>query len=39
MNALTVSLKSVIDMTDDQFFQLCQNNRELRFERNAKFCD
>ena len=30
MNALTVSLKSVIDMTDDQFFQLCQNNRELR---------
>ncbi len=22
-------------MTDDQFFQLCQNNRELRFERNA----
>jgi Uma2 family endonuclease len=35
MNALTVSLKSVIDMTDDQFFQLCQNNRKLRFERNA----
>jgi Uma2 family endonuclease len=35
MNALTVSLKSVIDMTDDQFFQLCQNNRELRFERTA----
>ena len=35
MNALTVSLKSVIEMTDDQFFQLCQNNRELRFERNA----
>ncbi|WP_414552136.1 Uma2 family endonuclease [Anabaena sp. CCY 0017] len=35
MNALTVNLKSVIDMTDDQFFQLCQNNRELRFERTA----
>jgi Uma2 family endonuclease len=35
MNALTVSLKSVIDMTDDHFFQLCQNNRELRFERTA----
>jgi Uma2 family endonuclease len=35
MNALTVNLESVIDMTDDQFFQLCQNNRELRFERNA----
>jgi Uma2 family endonuclease len=35
MNALTVNLDSVIKMTDDQFFQLCQNNRELRFERNA----
>ncbi len=35
MNALTVNLKSVIDMTDEQFFQLCQNNRELRFERTA----
>ncbi|MFM9158608.1 MAG: Uma2 family endonuclease, partial [Dolichospermum sp.] len=35
MNALTVNLESVIEMTDDQFFQLCQNNRELRFERNA----
>ena len=35
MNALTVKLKSVIEMTDEQFFQLCQNNRELRFERNA----
>ena len=35
MNALTVNLESVIDMTDEQFFQLCQNNRELRFERNA----
>ena len=36
MNALTVNFKSVIEMTDEQFFQLCQNNRELRFERNAK---
>jgi Uma2 family endonuclease len=36
MNALTVNLKSLIEMTDEQFFQLCQNNRELRFERNAK---
>jgi Uma2 family endonuclease len=35
MNALTVNLDSVIKMTDEQFFQLCQNNRELRFERNA----
>ncbi|CAD5981441.1 hypothetical protein PCC9214_04803 [Planktothrix tepida] len=35
MNALTVNLKSLIEMTDEQFFQLCQDNRELRFERNA----
>ena len=35
MNALTVNLKSVIEMTDEQFFELCQNNPELRFERNA----
>jgi Uma2 family endonuclease len=35
MNALTVNLKSLIEMTDEQFFELCQNNRELRFERNA----
>ena len=35
MNALTVNFKSLIEMTDEQFFQLCQNNRELRFERNA----
>ncbi len=35
MNALTVKLKPLIEMTDEQFFQLCQNNRELRFERNA----
>ncbi|SKB15470.1 conserved hypothetical protein [Planktothrix sp. PCC 11201] len=24
-----------IELTDDQFFQLCQNNRDLRFERSA----
>ena len=35
MNALTVNLDSVIKMTDDQFFKLCQANRDLRFERNA----
>ena len=35
MNALTVNLNLLIEITDEQFFQLCQNNRELRFERNA----
>lgn len=36
MNALTISLKSVIDLTDEQFFQLCRKNSDLRFERNAQ---
>lgn len=36
MNALTVNLNSVIELTDEQFFQLCQANRDLRFERTAK---
>jgi Uma2 family endonuclease len=34
MTALTLNLNS-IHMTDEQFFQLCQDNRNLRFERNA----
>jgi Uma2 family endonuclease len=36
MNALTITLDSVIEMNDEQFFRLCQKNRDLRFERNAK---
>ncbi len=35
MTALTVNLKPVIELTDEQFFQLCQANRDLRFERTA----
>ncbi len=39
MNAATITLPSTlkltIDLTDEQFFQLCQNNRDLRFERTA----
>ena len=36
MTNLTIELNSVIDMTEEQFFQLCQKNPDLRFERNAK---
>jgi Uma2 family endonuclease len=36
MTALIVNLRPTIDLTDEQFFQLCQNNPELRFERTAK---
>lgn len=35
MTALTVNLKPVIELTDEQFFQLCQVNRDLKFERAA----
>ncbi len=36
MTALVVNLRPTIDLTDEQFFHLCQNNPELRFERTAK---
>ncbi|NEO42932.1 MAG: Uma2 family endonuclease [Moorea sp. SIO4A3] len=40
MNHNTVSLPATleltIDLTDEQFFQLCQTNRDLRFERTAR---
>jgi Uma2 family endonuclease len=39
MDAPTITLPSTlelkIDLTDEQFFQLCQNNRDLQFERTA----
>ena len=35
MQALTVDFNSIIDLTDEQFFLLCQTNQNLRFERNA----
>lgn len=36
MSALTISLDSVLDITDEQFFQLCQKNSDLRFERSVQ---
>lgn len=35
MTALTVNFNSIIKLTDEQFFQLCQDNETLRFERHA----
>ncbi|QKQ72012.1 Uma2 family endonuclease [Nostoc sp. TCL240-02] len=39
MNATTTTLSSIlklkIDLTDEQFFQMCQKNRDYRFERTA----
>ncbi|HHP7232830.1 MAG TPA: Uma2 family endonuclease [Xenococcaceae cyanobacterium] len=34
MDSLTLDFQS-IELTDAQFYQLCINNRDLRFERNA----
>ncbi|MEC4986367.1 MAG: Uma2 family endonuclease [Oscillatoria sp. PMC 1068.18] len=36
MTAFTLNLHPAIDLTDEQFFQLCQNNRDLRLERTAE---
>jgi Uma2 family endonuclease len=35
MDALTINLGSIIELTDRQFFELCHKNSELRFERNS----
>lgn len=34
MDAITLNLNPVIQLTDEQFFQLCQINELIRFERN-----
>jgi Uma2 family endonuclease len=35
MDALILNISPTIELTDKQFYQLCQNNRELRLERTA----
>lgn len=32
---VTLNLHSVMELTDDQFYELCQVNRDLRLERNS----
>jgi Uma2 family endonuclease len=36
MNTYTLNLEAAIEMTDDQFYKLCRNNPDLKFERNAQ---
>jgi len=36
MDSFTISLDSVIELSDEQYFQLCRKNSDLKFERNAK---
>lgn len=35
MTPLTLNLNSVIELSDEQFYQLCQANRDIRFERTS----
>jgi Uma2 family endonuclease len=35
-NAVTIHLRSALNLTDEQFFRLCQLNRDLRLERTAQ---
>lgn len=35
MTALTLKLDSIVRLTDEQFYQLCQDNPELKLERTA----
>jgi Uma2 family endonuclease len=36
MTALILNLSPAIELTDEQFFQLCQNNQDLRLEHTAE---
>ncbi|MFM7189446.1 MAG: Uma2 family endonuclease, partial [Microcystaceae cyanobacterium] len=35
MDSLTIKFEPIM-LSDEQFFQLCQNNRDLRFERTRQ---
>jgi len=35
MQSLTVDFNPIVDLTDEQFYLLCQTNQNLRFERNS----
>lgn len=36
MTAITLNLKPFVELSDEQFYQLCLNHRELKFERTAE---
>ncbi len=35
MTAITVNFNAIVNLTDDDFYQLCRNNPDVKFERNA----
>lgn len=36
MTAITLNLRPFVELSDDQFYELCLNHRELQFERTAQ---
>ncbi len=36
MTSYTINLDALIEMTDEQFFQLCRSNPDLKFERSSR---
>ena len=36
MNSITINLDSVIELNEDQFYELCQLNPDVKFERSAQ---
>lgn len=36
MNTVTLNFKPVIELSDNQFYQLCRANPDVKFERNAQ---
>lgn len=36
MSAIAINFNSIADLTDDQFYQLCRDNPDVKFERNVQ---
>jgi len=36
MTAIVLNLKPFVELSDDQFYELCQNHQKLKFERTAQ---
>ncbi|HEY9858811.1 MAG TPA: Uma2 family endonuclease [Candidatus Obscuribacterales bacterium] len=36
MTSIVLNLKPFVELSDDQFYELCQNHRDLKFERTAQ---
>lgn len=35
MTAITINFNKIVKFSDDQFYQLCRDNPDIKFERNA----